>query len=189
MAAQPLGYPQPFSVGPDGCSGKTLAPGASCAITITFAPQSPGDWAGGMYAFAGPAGSSVLGDARFEGWADLSAGVSSPGQQRLQNALRRGLRAYGKCSSACTLTVKALARASGIDTRTLIGTAISHLRRRGSVSFTIHIPSHQAPFLSREVSVELLSSASATSYANGSRQTLVVKLRTVRVKLSATSNR
>lgn len=41
-SADPLGAP--FSIAMDGCSGKILAPGAGCSMTVRFAPAEMGDF-------------------------------------------------------------------------------------------------------------------------------------------------
>ena len=184
QAPSPL-WPQPFSFGPDRCSGRALAPGQSCTIAIRFAPQAPGSFADGMYAFGGSDQSSVFGVARFRGSAYLRANVSAPRVQLAANALLHGVRATGACSAACRLTVRALlwTRGAHAPGRTTVGVARARLVRGGKVRLRIALNARARRLARRRARIVLSSKVATTSYGTHSKRTMSLSLKQVVVVL------
>ena len=185
QASSPL-WPQPFSFGLDRCSGRTLAPGQSCTITIRFAPQAPGSFADGMYAFGGSDQSSVFGVARFRGSAYLRANLSAPRVQLAANALLHGVRATGACSAACRLTVRALLSTRGAHTsvQTTVGVARARLVRGGKVRLRIALNARGRRLARlRRARIVLSSKVATTSYGTHSQRTMSLSLKQVVVVL------
>lgn len=141
MFPAPPFWPHAFSIAADHCSGYPLAAGASCTITIRFAPPAPGDFADGMDAFRTPDPASVFGVVRFHGSADLRAAVAAPALQPLSTALSHGLRATGRCSAACRLMVHALLVRRGARThgQVVLGVARVRLTRARKVKLNISL--------------------------------------------------
>jgi hypothetical protein len=178
---------EPFSIESDHCTRTTLAPAQSCTFAIRFAPQAPGDFAYGMYAFGDSQASSVFGVTRFHGTARLHADVSAEAVQPLSSVLARGVRATAKCSAACALRVSALLAPRGATAARsrALGVAFVRLRRGGKVRLQIPIRSAARWLaLAQRAGIVLRATAYTTSYNNGAAIPISLTLKQVAVVLA-----
>ncbi len=190
LFADPLpGTASPFSVDEDNCSGGVVAPGESCNMVVLFNPQTVGQFASGLFAYASSADASVFGVARFQGTADLQAAISSPPTQALAGALSTGLRTTARCSVACTVTIRAILSLRG-HKRRYETVGISHVRFPvgGILSIRIPISAHKNSLSSRDgTQILLRATASTTAYSRNGPRSVARALKQVIVRLTSRS--
>lgn len=180
----------PFTVDAGSCTGTTLDPGQSCAMTLRFHADSPGGWGGLLFAFTSPDQSSVFGTAHFDGSADLHAAVTSPSQQGVAAVLRAGVRMAGTCSASCSLTIHALLARKKTTAEPAKTSALAvirlRLRHRGRVRLHMQLPAwtHKQPGLPT-AHILLRGTAQGTAYERGSTKKVRVTLKPVAVRLTA----